>query len=716
MKLKIRIIVCASILLVSFLLITLVNIPPVNVNPAQSTETKKAAILPGLGKGFVLVQKVKSVKDYLTGIEVIFTHAGRNNTNENVLLFLDTAYNILNRETFYSSVLKEGEYHHFDFKKPAFIGKGNYFIMALFSPDGREDNCAMPLMNMNDSTGLFTGVALNADDIVGSIKKAGFPFPGNLEYRTYESNYSQHWIGKIYLCILSLLIAALVLWYDKISRVLATRTIRIEYLYLAISLVFATVFAVITPPYSVPDEGTHFKLSYNLSELGILRKDRTYPASIAKMDTTFNYLAFVAGNKTSASQILKEFEVKTEPETRYPILANDYSLPYLPQAIGIFIGRLFSSHLLYPFYLGRLFNLVLCSFLIFFSIKLIPSPFRPFMVLLALMPKTIFLLGSLSYDSLTIGLSFFSIALFLYYAYSFEGNIGYKELIIMGLTVLLLLLIKPPYFLIGALFFLIPPKKFGKMYRYILVGLGVTILAIFFLKGIPVINDYRTRLDKVSASGVFTREGTPMNDPNMPLFRPDEQLKNIVVNFSGYLDLVFKSGFDYYREYLLKSFVGVLGYIDVELPDLLTYSYLWLILFVAASVSRSNIRIGIQRKILFAGLLIIAYFAIETAMYLFATRPGRDRVFGVQGRYFIPLAPLFLMLFYNRWISPALNILVSRRRTEYRNAKPKQKQAIRDEIILGENLYEKYISVFILVYCIFALVYAVYCTHARYYL
>jgi len=183
----------------------------------------------------------------------------------------------------------------------------------------------------------------------------------------------------------------------------------------------------------------------------------------------------------------------------------------------------------------------------------------------------------------------------------------------------------------------------------------------------------------------------------------------------GSVNLVTKSGFDYYRSYIVESFVGVLGWLDVELPDILTYTYLLLIVMAALVLSDEKIRIRWPEKTLFVFLLVVTFVVVETAMYLYATRVGRDRVFGVQGRYFIPMAPLFFMLFYNRYLNPALNLLFSPRRSEYKKAKGKVKQAVYQEIREKEQLFDKSFYLILTGFISFTLLYSIYIMLIRYY-
>ena len=135
----------------------------------------------------------------------------------------------------------------------------------------------------------------------------------------------------------------------------------------------------------------------------------------------------------------------------------------------------------------------------------------------------------------------------------------------------------------------------------------------------------------------------------------------------------------------------------------------------ALVLSGENVRLGLPKKALLFLLLVITFIIVESAMYIYATKPGRDRVFGVQGRYFIPMAPLFFMLFYNKYLNPVLNLLFSKRRSEYNKAKVKSKPVIYLEIQEKEQLFDKAFYIFLIGFCVFTLLYSIYITLIRYY-
>lgn len=711
MNQTIRIIVGVLFLLVSVFIITQVRINPTASTPTRSTESRRAGITEDLLPGLIFTQELTAIKDHISGVEFVFSQSGRNNTNENSLLLLDAGYRTLYKNNFSSASVKHGILRAFMFERPIFIGKGNLIYLCLFSNDASKNNSISVLYNKVDSSGALYVSKVIGNDLSASIKNKVRKYPGCLMIRTYETDVSQSWLIKGFLYFLGMVISAAIIWFRWVKAAIARIRFLPEWVYLGIAVPASMVFLIITPPLQVPDEGAHFQRANEIAEFSILKHDRTAPVSILKLDSAFSHLHFLAGEKTSMADITKHLGVKLEPGKRAPASPPDYTLPYLPQALGVFAGKLLGFSPLTLMYLGRMFNLLISVLILFFAIRIIPE-FKWLFLLLALMPKTLFLFGSLSYDTLTISLSFFTIAVFFYYAFGCERNLTLKDLAVLAFLVLLLLFCKPPYFLIGLLFFIIPPKKFGSLYKYIMMAIGVVFLAAVIFKAGPVAMNYfsaQTSPAKVQTAdqGAGTAE--------LPLIRPDDQVKLILQDIPAYLKLMVRSGFVHYRAYILKSFVGVLGWIDVNLPDLLTYSYLILIIMAALLLSGEKVRLGPAKKSLLVLLLVATFVIVETAMYVYATRPGRDRIFGVQGRYFIPMAPLFFMLFYNRYLNPVLNMLFSPRRQEYKHAKAKAKPVIYEEITVKERLFDKSFYVFIVFFTVVTLLYSIYITLLRYY-
>ena len=135
-----RTIVGVLFLLLSVAAITLIRINPPRSTPTRSTQARTAGITKCLLPGLIITQELIAIKDYMSGIDLMFTHSGRANTNENTLLLLSENYKTLYKETFSSARVKEGDLTSFLFDKSIFVGKGNRVHICLYSNDGNQNN------------------------------------------------------------------------------------------------------------------------------------------------------------------------------------------------------------------------------------------------------------------------------------------------------------------------------------------------------------------------------------------------------------------------------------------------------------------------------------------------------------------------------------------------------------------------------------------------
>ena len=197
---------------------------------------------------------------------------------------------------------------------------------------------------------------------------------------------------------------------------------------------------------------------------------------------------------------------------------------------------------------------------------------------------------------------------------------------------------------------------------------------------------------------------------------PDPLRVSLNVQKTDYSKLLVRTNFMDMRDNILKNFVGTTGWLDTFLPPLLVYLYLLLLIFTALTDSASEFRISVRNKIFFFVLFLTGLLAIETSMYFYATYVGMDKIFGIQGRYFIPLAPLFFLLFQNPYLVTGLNILVSRKKKEYVKAKDFRKEVIYDEIIYREKFFTKLWSLFLTVFSLITLLITIIVVFFRYYI
>ena len=99
---------------------------------------------------------------------------------------------------------------------------------------------------------------------------------------------------------------------------------------------------------------------------------------------------------------------------------------------------------------------------------------------------------------------------------------------------------------------------------------------------------------------------------------------------------------------LTYHFVGVLGWLDVLLPKVMVYFGFGVILFLGLFEARPDINLRWGNKIMLALYAGITSGIIITTQYLTWTPVGMLEISGLQGRYFIPIAPAIFFLLYNR--------------------------------------------------------------------
>ena len=747
--------------------------PPL-LSSTQVSGTKHPFLYEGIVSRMLAVQEVTLIKDYLNGIEIRFATMGRVNTNTNTIIVLDSNYNLLHQENFSSKIIGDAKYHTFQFKESRKIGKGNKIYICLFSRDGDNANCIHGLFNSDVKLGsLYSSVIYN-DDVIGSIKNKARLYPGSMVLRTYESDSSLTSAVKRIWYFAAALLALLIIFLKRFQTFLAGLNIRAEIVYLSVALIFGPLYVFLNPPFQVPDEGSHIIRTYELSEFQFSKTGKTVPASIYRLDSTFVRLHFDPDEKTSKQEILSFTKVELKPNVRRESNGPDYIVPYLPQLTGLIIGKLFNSTPLILLYFERFFNLVLNVLIVFLAIRITPVAKWAFF-LLALMPKTVFLMASVSYDAFLISCSFLLIALFLYYSFK-AGKLKWRDIGLLFFLSMLLALCKPPYFIIGFMFLIIPFRKIGSLTKYLLI-FSVFVVSMLLAQGMwsfiggliksadaikteqlamqqpaKAVPDAALKKTTPGATGNKTPSSnaggnkTPAPDPagskqagnaktlnkeapanqqtaapsapapppSKPEINPAKQINYLRTHIPAFINLLITTNFIQMRTDMLNNFVGTMGWLDTLLPNTYVNIYLILLLVTALCIADSDNSVDWKRKGFFFILFFTALLTIETAMYIFSSYVAQDKLYGIQGRYFIPLAPLFLLIFYNNAIAEKLNYIFSPKRTTYLKAKPK----LKPDIILTirrEQIFTKFLQLFIVVFTVVTLARGLAAIMLRYY-
>ncbi len=735
MKKSKRLIIALTILIVSAVILSSAKLT-VLFFPTQEMELSGELEYGALTKEFLIIQEITVTKEYLTAVELVMVSSGAPYLNENTLMVLDANYQPLYVHLFTNENMDRTQYQSFEFSEKIHVGKGKKVILCLSTSTGnKESHLTVPRMPTGKIGKLSVKPVVNGD-VMGTLKGAGqvFLLEGSLCMRTYESNFGfLNWF-KIFLFSLAALLTLLIVFAEKLQSFVVRLTFVPEKIYVVLALVFGLSLVFITPPLQVPDEQDHLNRAYQLAEFNFFQFDSTVPASLIQLFDTFGRLNFNPLEKTNINEILSQRNVELNPQNRSALFARHFISPYFPQALGMFIGKIFNCSPVMLLYMGRIFNLLFSIALIFLAIRSAPF-FKWIFFLLGLMPMTLYLCASLSKDAMIISLSFLLIALFLRFAYDQQKKISTKDLVILFVVSFLVATSRSIYTILIGMFLLIPVYRIGSLKKYIIIFISL-IITVFLATQIGVLKPLFQPKTAASTQTTMNLTSSP-NALSSPASKPTpienfersdrnkipeginfiEQKRFILNNPIQYLGIVFNSVFIIKRTFHLDSFIGKLGRLNKPLPKWHINFYLLILIITAFLLSNNDIKIGLTNKLIILAIFTAGVILIETGLYLTWNPVGQNYIQDVQGRYFIPYAPLFFLLLYNTSLGKYLKIIFAPRKKK--QVKIKQKGLIKTAATVQANqqiaLYNFY---YLLIVCfsIISLLSTVYVVLTGYYI
>ena len=376
-----------------------------------------------------------------------------------------------------------------------------------------------------------------------------------------------------------------------------------------------------TPIYDIHDEQEHFTRAEILSR-GILVPeviDNKVPTIGSVHDLYIENMFKTIETNTAGT-------INTSQTLEIGAFNHNPFYGYIPQAIGIFLAKLFSLDAIYMIIFGRIFNSLLYAALISFAIRKTPVLKIPLFAM-ACIPLTLHQSFSMSIDAMINGLGILSIAYFLYMYKT--PNIDKKEIIIFSLICLACGLCKLPYISLILLILLVPKNNFkNNNYYYgfltiIILGLIAVLWYKFF----------------ASASYLSCWRGDYVIRQNVSAA---SQLEFVKTNFDSFLIMLLNL-----PNYLYDTMIGLFQFSHDSNIYGNNFINMLLILFIG-SVSlfypldekfnlKTRIGLFIISLIIFIGTYLIQFFTW--------TPVGQTLIVGTQARYFLPLFCLAPIIF-----------------------------------------------------------------------
>lgn len=404
------------------------------------------------------------------------------------------------------------------------------------------------------------------------------------------------------------------------------------------------LYVLAAAPFTGLDEHQHFFRAYQLSEGGLVAQRNPQgdesggilPVSVLDFVGSEYWVRIHSERQRQTIENIRAIsQQELNPDERTFTdfrSATLYSpVPYIGQAAGIAVGRLFELSPLWLFYLARLGNLALALWLIFWAIKLMPF-FKWVLLAVAFSPTTMFQMATLSADSLTNSFAFVLLALLLRAAFDPSlSRISWGDMALLCLVGAALALCKQGYVLLLLLFLLIPRARLGGTLRYALAFAGFAAACVVPIGVWALIVQHISWVHRAGPDGQVSSAG---------------QVQFILANPLGYLDIVLAT-LGTYRPIHLTMLFGRLG--RWTRHDLaLIGVHMGVLLGLTLLDGHRAIVVTWWHKALCLGTIVASALIIYTLGYIGWNPVGHPTITGIQFRYFIPFVPLFCLLFYQR--------------------------------------------------------------------
>lgn len=434
--------------------------------------------------------------------------------------------------------------------------------------------------------------------------------------------------------------------------------------YLSLGFIYMGIFG----PMKVPDEPYHYIQAYRYSDMLLGDRVDGYWMDMRTDDAQFfeqanaNCYELKGQYETirSEAKLLCQEPALTWTEVPIGVFNISTNSPQvkLPAALGITLARLMGLGAYPLFYLGRIFNCLFFALLAYFAIKITPRGKMAFAGI-SLLPITLHVTSSYSYDAGTLGLALL-LAAFCFQGLFGRGQIRKGTAVGILITTFLLAPCKKVYVVVALMALFIPQNRFSSARKgalFKIAVLGCIALSLLFFQEV-----YTLQLAMISPENLITPAGESggiqswYRPLSWWLSNPVDMIEIFVATFSTLTD-----------NYIQSFFGGNLSWLTLPGPWFIVIAFLLLMLaslFVRTepfqplrSPSDPPTEMAIRPSVRLASLLLLVvgilgiFLAMLTDAWFSAYADGYTLIYGVQGRYFLPLLPLAFLVLHGTGVS-----------------------------------------------------------------
>ena len=472
---------------------------------------------------------------------------------------------------------------------------------------------------------------------------------------------------------------------------------KVHNIFLFCALGIGFIFSIFTPLRGAPDEYTHMGMSYYQSNLMMGITDCYEDGKLLMRECDYGDTLYPASStafelKEIYDGLFKSDEGKTNLVPVWTRWSEGYFPPlYWAQALGITLARLLGMGRVQMYIMGRLGNLLLYSAVIYFAIRRMPF-FKTTMAAVALTPIAMQLEASFTYDAFVISLCFLFTAIVFDLTYNKE-KITVKDTILLTALATLIAPSKAVYVVIVALGLIIPWKKFGSKKKYLLniAIILVASAAMWLAFNQRFVSQVKESLfpqqtvaaaqaedesqvavlyDEAEETEAAADEETATETAETPAPAPeDDLLENgdskylfsagyILTHIPQTVKLIINTLQDNTSLYIYQIFGGILGEVILS-PVQINWLFVMAVMVIVYLTTLKQPEETLQYKgpqKWWGTLVALGVVALFCTACVTWTPVNYETVFGIQGRYFIPVLPLLIMALSNENITLKKNM------------------------------------------------------------
>lgn len=414
------------------------------------------------------------------------------------------------------------------------------------------------------------------------------------------------------------------------------------------------LYMLIFAPGVVPDELYHYICAYELSNILMFMPADGGTINMRQCDLEFFNNPSLMGSvlrADSANDLLDHFSLFSQNSELVKAEMIHYDFRFsgnppqdrLASAIGILLGRILNLGAIPTFYLGRLFNFAQFVTFAVLAVKAIPLG-KPIIMAVSLLPMSLHLNASYSYDSFIIGSALLYIALLVKFAFS-DCEFSLRDKVALCALIALLAPCKGVYFLLGFLVLLVPAARFSSKRESVLFKAGLITLCLATTLLFKASGIIESRVVDPAAS---LPEGMGARGTEAGYFY---SVGGLLSHPSRMVGLMLNTAYGYFDWYLGSLLGYNLGWFQVEAPFGITAALLLLVLGSVVSYPKDARVLSAATRVVFLCISALGVLLIVGVFALTYTFDTEATVQGVQGRYFIPFLPLILLALRSRSFS-----------------------------------------------------------------